>query len=94
MRSGNRCDGLIIMNRLKKAVLLPVRKTAYRWNLLNLYYWAEKELYEMRNIPVMPRFYYRWLFLICMRIAHIDRFRRLADKAIHTTPYRVRFDLA
>ncbi len=82
------------MKRLKKAILLPVRRIAYRWNRLKLYYWADKELYAMRNVAVMPNLYYRWLFRISMRIVHVERFRRLADKAIHTIPYRVRFDLA
>ena len=82
------------MKRLKKAILLPVRMFAYRWNRMKLYYWAEQELFEMRNVHVMPDFYYRWLFHFSMRIVHIDRFRRLADRAIHTIPYRVRFDVA
>ena len=82
------------MKRLRKAILLPVRRVAYRWNRLKLYYWAEQELYEMRNVHVMPKVYYRWLFRISMRIVHMDRFRRFADKAIHTIPYSVRFDVA
>ena len=48
----------------------------------------------MRNVYVMPDFYYRWLIHFSMRIVHIDRFRRLADKVIHTIPYRARFDVA
>ena len=82
------------MKRLKKAMLLPVRVFAYRWNRMKLYYWVEQELFEMRNVHVMPDFYYRWLFHLSMRIVHIDRFQRLADRAIHTIPYRVRFDVA
>jgi hypothetical protein len=82
------------MKRLRKAILLPVRFFAYRWNRLKLYYWAEEELFELRNVHVMPTLYYRWLFHFSMRIVNVDRFRRLADKAIHTIPYSVRFDVA
>ena len=82
------------MKRAKKAMLLPIRKIAYRRNQLKLYYWADQELYGMRNINVMPIFYYRWLFKISMRIVHIERFRRLAEKVIHTIPYHVRFNVA
>ena len=82
------------MKRLKKAILLPVRKIAYRWNRPKLYYRVEQELFELRNVNVMPDFYYRWLFHFSMRIVRVDRFQRFADKVIHTIPYRVRFDVA
>ena len=82
------------MKRLKKAILLPVRSFAYRWNRMQLFYWAEQELFEMRNVHVMPTFYYRWLFRFSMRIVHVDRFRRLAEKIIHTIPYNIRFHVA
>lgn len=82
------------MRRLKKSILLPVRSFAYRWNRLKLYYWAEQELFELRNVHVMSEIYYRWLFKVSMRIVQIDRFRRFANKVIHTIPYRVRFNVA
>jgi len=82
------------MKRLKKAILLPVRYFAYRWNHPKLLYWAEQELFEIRNVYVMPDCYYRWLFHLSMRIVHVDRFQRFADKAIHTIPYHVRFNVA
>ncbi|BBO66885.1 hypothetical protein DSCA_08150 [Desulfosarcina alkanivorans] len=82
------------MKRLKKVILLPLRSLAYRRNHLKLYYWSDQALYELRNVHLMPDFYYRWLFRFSMRMVHIARFRRFADKAIHTIPYRVRFDVA
>ncbi len=82
------------MKRLKKAILLPVRNFACRWNRMRLYYWAEQELFEMRNVHVMPGFYYRWLFQLSMRLIESGRFQRLANRAIHTIPYRIRFDVA
>ena len=82
------------MKRLRKAMLLPVRSLAYRWNRVRLYYWAEKKLSELRQVHVMPTFYYRCLFRFSMRIVHVDRFRRFADKIIHTIPYHVRFNVA
>jgi hypothetical protein len=82
------------MKRLRKTIMLPIREFAYRWNRIKLYYWAEQELYEMRNVQVMPTFYYRWLFNFSMRIVHVGRFRRFADKIIHSIPYHIRFNLA
>jgi len=75
-------------------MILPVRMYAYRWNRMKLYYWAEQELFEMRNVHVMPTFYYRWLFKFSMRIVHVARFQRFADKVIHSIPYHVRFHVA
>lgn len=82
------------MKRLLKAILLPVRHLAYRWNRLRLYYWADNRLFELRAVNVMPLFYYRWLFNVSMRLTKSQRFRRLADRAIHTIPYHVRFNVA
>ena len=82
------------MKRLKKAILLPVRKIAYRWNRLRLYYWSNEKLYELRDVDVMPGFYYRWLYYVCMRMVKSSKFRQLANRAIHTIPYHVRFEEA
>jgi hypothetical protein len=82
------------MKRLKKAIIIPVSHLAYRLNRLSVYYWAEQALYDLRTVNVLPLFYYRWLFQVSMRLVHLKRFRRLADKAIHTIPYHVRFDVA
>ena len=82
------------MKRLKKAILLPVSKIAYRWSCLRLYYWADEELYQLRTVYVMPDFYYRRLYHACMWLAEFNRFRGLADRAIHTIPYHVRFKVA
>jgi hypothetical protein len=82
------------MKRLKKAILLPVRNMAYRLNRLHLYYWAEAELFELRTVNVMPPFYYRWLYKLSMRLVRSKKFSRLADRAIHTIPYHVRFNVA
>lgn len=82
------------MKRLTKATLLPVRNLAYRWNRLRLYYWADEKLFELRAVNLMPAFYYRWLYQICMQLMKRTRFRRLADRAIHTIPFNVRFNVA
>ena len=82
------------MKSLKKAILLPLRNVAYRWNRLGLYYWAEAKLYELRTVDVMPDFYYRWLYHVCMRLVESNILRRLADRVIHTIPYHVRFKVA
>jgi hypothetical protein len=82
------------MKRLKKAILLPLRSVAYRWNRPKLYYWTEQGLYEMRNVHVMPGFYYRWMYQLSMRLIESGRFQRLADRAIHTIPYNLRFHMA
>jgi hypothetical protein len=82
------------MNRLKKAALLQIRTVSYRMRLLRLYYWAEKELYPLRAVNVMPRFYYRLLYRLCFWMVDFRNFRRLADLVIHTIPYHIRFDIA
>lgn len=82
------------MRRIKKAILIPVRSMAYRWNRLRLYYWADKELFELRTVNVMPDFYYHWLYRISMRLIESNNFRRLANRAIHTIPYHIRFNVA
>ena len=82
------------MKRIKKAVLLPIRWMAYQWKLLRLYYWAETELNEMRSVCVMPSLYYCWLYRSCLWLIEFNKFKRLANRAIHTIPYQVRFELA
>jgi len=82
------------MKRLKKAILLPVRNMAYRLNRLHLYYWAEAELFELRTVNVMPSIYYQWLYKLSMSLVRSNKFRRLADRAIHTIPYNIRFNIA
>jgi hypothetical protein len=82
------------MNRLAKASLLPVKRLSYRLRLTRLYYWSENRLYPLRNVAVMPQFYYRWLYRFCIWLVGFRSFRRLADKVMHTIPYRIRFEMA
>jgi hypothetical protein len=82
------------MKRLKKAILLPVRSLAYRWNRLKLYYWAEANLYELRTVNVMPSLYYQWLYQLSMSMVKSKKFQQLAYRAIHTIPYNIRFNMA
>ena len=82
------------MKRLKKAILLPVRYLAYRCNRLQTYYWADSKLYELRTVNVMPIIYYHWLFRVSMKLIKSAKTRPLADWAIHTIPYHVRFNVA
>jgi hypothetical protein len=82
------------MNRLKKIALLPVTRISYHMRLMRLYYWSEEGLYALRAVVIMPQFYYRWLYRLCVWMAHFRPFRRLADTAIHTIPYHIRFEVA
>lgn len=82
------------MKRIKKATLLIIRNRAYRWNFLRTYYWADGRLSELSHFTLMPHFYYRCLFSISMKLVDFNKFQRLADKAIHTIPYHVRFSVA
>jgi hypothetical protein len=82
------------MNRLKKVVLLPVNRISYRIRLIRLYYWSERRLYLLRAVYVLPIFYYRWLYQLCLLMVEFKKLRRLADRAIHTIPYHIRFELA
>ena len=82
------------MKRLKKAILMPVRTISYRWKLLRLYYWADEKLYKLNMVDVMPYSYYHWLYKLSMKLVDFNRTRRLADWAIHTIPYHIRFKVA
>lgn len=79
------------MKRLTKAILLPVRSMARRWNRPRLYYWSESRLFELRDVNVMPQLYYRWLYQLSMSLLGIRKLQRLADRLIHTIPYDIRF---
>lgn len=82
------------MKRLKKTVLMPVRRLAYRWNRLGLYYWAEAKLFELRMVNVMPVLYYRLLYRVSLKLSEYGKMRRFADRAIHTIPFHIRFNVA
>ena len=82
------------MKRLQKAILIPLRRLSYRWNRLGLYYWAEAKLYDLRAVNVMPALYYRWLFRFSMRLVEFGKFRRLANRVIHTIPFHIRYTVA
>ncbi len=82
------------MNRLTKATLLPVNRFSCRMRLTRLYYWSENKLYPLRAVYVMPQFYYRWLYQFCIWLVGFRSFRQLANKAIHTIPYYIRFEVA
>jgi hypothetical protein len=83
-----------MMKRIKKATFLLVRHLAYASNRLRLYYWAEMKLYDLRQVAVMPKFYYRFIFHLSMKLVRKKLFRRIADRAIHTIPYHIRFSVA
>ena len=82
------------MRRVKKTLLMPVRRLAYRWNLLGLYYWAEAELVALGMVNVLPVCYYRWLYQVSLRLATFGSCRRMADRLIHTVPFHIRFRVA
>ena len=82
------------MKRAKKLTLLLIRKTALQWNRTRAYYWADYKLQDLHAVTVMPELYYRCLFHLSMRLVRVNRFRRLADQAIHTIPYHMRFRFA
>lgn len=82
------------MIRIKKAILVTLRSMGYHSNRLRLYYWSEIKLYELRTVYIMPRWYYRWLYHTCEWLVEFSKFRRLADRAIHTIPLHVRFEMS
>ncbi|BBO71450.1 hypothetical protein DSCA_53800 [Desulfosarcina alkanivorans] len=82
------------MKRIKKLVLLQIRSLSLRYNRTRMYYWAELRLFDLRDVTVLPEFYYRFLFRLSMRLVQIGHFRMFADRAIHTIPYHVRFNIA
>lgn len=82
------------MNRLKKVVLLPVNRISYRMRLIRLYYWSERRLYLLRAVYVLPIFYYRWLYQLCLLMVESKKGIHMANRVIHTIPYHIRFELA
>ena len=82
------------MKRINKIILLQIRWLALRYNQLKLYYWADRKIFELRTVFVMPEFYYRLLFWLSMRLVQVNGFKLFADKAIHTIPYHARFKMA
>jgi len=82
------------MKRMKKALLLQVWRLARHWKKKRLYYWADRNLFDLRSVCVMPRCYYHWLYRTCMHLAAAGKCLRLADRAIHTIPYQIRFEMA
>jgi hypothetical protein len=81
-------------NRLKKAALLTMRKIARHLGFLALYYWSDIALLQFRAVCVMPNCYYRCLYGACMWMIKHRKLGKLANMAIHTIPYHVRFQVA
>lgn len=79
---------------MKKAVLLAIRKTAQRVGFQTLYYWSDLTLLQFRGVCVMPDFYYRCLYNACMWLVEHRKLKKLANMAIHTIPYHIRFEVA
>jgi hypothetical protein len=82
------------MKRMKKAYLIALRKLAYDCKRMSLYYWVEEELDSLRTVCILPMWYYRCLYQVCVWMVEIREFRQIADRMIHTIPYHVRFELA
>jgi hypothetical protein len=82
------------MKRIRKLALLQIRSLSLRYNRPKLYSWAELKLIDLRAVTVLPEFYYCFLFRLCMLFVNIDHFQMVADRAIHTIPYHVRFNIA
>jgi hypothetical protein len=82
------------MQRMKKALFLQVWRLAWHWKNMRLLYWADRNLYELRSVYIMPCWYYLWLYRTCMRLAASGTCLRMADRAIHTIPYHIRFEMA
>ena len=81
------------MKRIKKLVLLQVRSLSLRCNHMKLYYWTEIKLFKLRSITILPEFYYRFLFGMSMRLVRVNHFQTFANKAIHTIPLHIRFNI-
>lgn len=80
-----------MMKPIKKAFLLLLRSTTHSFKLLRLYYWSEFNLQELKGIYVMPGAYYHWLYKTCMWLIKFKGLQRIANRAIHTIPYCIRF---
>ena len=82
------------MKRLKKAMLMLIRNSAYRCKCQLLVFWADEKLRSMATVHIMPELYYRLLFFFCMKAIESNRYRKSANWAIHTIPFHLRFKTA
>ncbi|XPS87436.1 uncharacterized protein Dvar_54540 [Desulfosarcina variabilis str. Montpellier] len=94
IRSNTENWGWTNMKRMKKAALMSLRYIAVRTDDMRLYTWAEKKLFDMRSINLMPDGYYCLLYRFCMSLVEERKFLKLADWLIHRIPYNVRCTIA
>ena len=83
-----------MMKHFHKAVLLAVRYISYRFECTKTYYWAEKRIFTMRKINLLPDKYYCFMYRFCMLLVNKKKFIKMADWMIHRIPYNVRCNLA
>lgn len=82
------------MKRMKKAALINVRYIAFKIDNMRLYTWAEKKLYDLRDVNLMPDGCYCLLYRFCMNLVEERKCLKLANWLIHKIPYNVRCSLA
>ena len=88
------CILINLIQRLSKAALLPVRRLAHQKKWTALYYWSDHKLEPLRAVYILPLWYYRRLYQACMWLVAVQHMQKLADRAIHTIPYHIRFEVA
>lgn len=81
------------MKRLMKAIALGVRYIASRLRYARIYYWAERRLFDLRSVRILPDRFYCLMFRVCMRWVNERRFLGFADWMIHRIPFDVRCNL-
>ena len=82
------------MKKIKKIFFQSTRWLALRRKRMQLYYWADLKVYELRQVQVMPYTYYRLLYCVGMSLANLKGCTRLADWTVHMIPYNIRFHIS
>ena len=76
--------------KIKKAIILPIREIAYRFGFMHIFYWADKNIFELGNIFIMPAWWYIGLFHVCMWALKFRYAHHAADVVIHHIPFSLR----
>ena len=77
--------------KIKKTIILPVRAIAYKFKFMHIFYWADKKIFDLGNIFIMPAWWYIGLFKLCMWLLRFKSAHHTADVCIHHVPMHIRF---
>lgn len=77
--------------RFKKAILKVLHKTSRTGS--KLYYWSEKQLYDLRYVTILPIWFWRSVYIAALKLS-ATHYKMKADWLMHRVPFSVRHILA